>query len=86
MLNKYLKCRELGLRPSDYLPKNLNLVEVEVNEIGADVVKDGDDEKALELVADEGEMLNCIVQKVLLASKFKEEQLAKQDFQNMCHH
>lgn len=45
MLNKYLKCRELGLRPSDYLPKNLNLVEVEVNEIGADVVKDGDDEK-----------------------------------------
>lgn len=68
MLHKCLKCGELGHRLSDYRLKNLNLVMAKVNDI-----EDRDNEKALELEADEGEFLNCIIQKTLLAPKFEED-------------
>lgn len=68
MLHKCLKCGELGHRLSDYRLKNLNLVMAKVNDI-----EGRDNEKALELEADEGEFLNCIIQKTLLAPKFEED-------------
>lgn len=37
-------------------------------------VGDEDDKEVLELEANEGELLNCIVQKILLASKFEKAQ------------
>ena len=36
-------------------------------------IKDGDDNEALELEANGGELLNYIVQKILLAPKFEED-------------
>lgn len=68
-LNKCLKCGQPCYRSIDYCPKNLNLVEAKVSETEVNGVKDGDDDEALELEADEGEMSNCIVQKILLALK-----------------
>ena len=51
----------------------MTLVEAEVNKIKTDIVVDKDDEEALGLEADEGEKLTGIVQKILLATKYKEE-------------
>ena len=68
-----LKCREPRHRSSDCSYKNLNLVEAEVGEAEVNNVNDGDDGEALELEAYEGELLNCIVQKILLVLKFEED-------------
>ena len=73
MLHKCLKCEELGHRLSDYRLKNLNLVMAKVSEVEVNDIEDKDNEKALELEADEGEFLKCIIQKNLLAPKFKED-------------
>lgn len=43
-------------------PKSLNLVKAKVYEAEANDIEDEDDKEALELEADEGEMLNCIIQ------------------------
>lgn len=61
--------QELGHQSSDCRP-NLNLLEVAISEVEADNIENGDNEKALELEADEGKMLNCIGEKILLALKF----------------
>lgn len=58
---------------SDYRLKNLNLVMAKVSEVEINDIEDRDNEKALELEADDGEFLNCIIQKILLAPKFKED-------------
>lgn len=58
---------------NDCRSKNLNSVEAEVDEIEINIIENGNDEDALELKANEGEMLSCIVQKILLALKFKED-------------
>ena len=73
MSNKCFKCGEPRHRSSDCCSKNLNLVEVEVGEAKMNEVKDRKDKEALALEADEGELLNCIVLKFLLASKFEED-------------
>lgn len=73
MLHKCLKCGELGHRLSDYRLKNLNLVMAKVSEVEVNDIEDRDNEKALELEADEGEFLNCIIQQILLAPKFEED-------------
>lgn len=62
--------QELGHQSSDCRPKYLNLLEVAISEVEADNIENGDNEKALELEADEGKMLNCIGEKILLALKF----------------
>ena len=43
-------------------------------------VEDEGDEEALELKTDEGELLNCIVQKILLALKFEEDNHRNKNF------
>lgn len=58
---------------SDCRLKNLNLVMAKVSEVEINDIEDRDNEKALELEADDGEFLNCIIQKNLLAPKFKED-------------
>lgn len=73
ILNKCLKCREPRHRSNEYRPKNLNLVKTKVSKVEVNDVEDGDDEEALGLEANEGELLNCIVQKILLTSKFEED-------------
>ena len=62
--------QELGHQSSDFHPKNLNLLEVEISEVEVDNIENGDNKKDLELEADEGKMLNCIGEKLLLALKF----------------
>lgn len=47
------------------------MVEAEVRKATVIDVEDRDHEEALDLEVDEGELLNCIVHKILLASKFK---------------
>lgn len=62
MLNKCLKCGEPRHRSNDCRLKNLNLVEAEAGDVEVNnVVKDKDDEEALELEADDREFLNFIV-------------------------
>ena len=62
MLNKCLKCGGPRHRSNDCRLKNLNLVEAEAGDAEVNsVVKDGDDEEALELEADDREFLNFIV-------------------------
>lgn len=55
------------------LSKEQDLVKAEVDEAEADVVEGEDDEKALELEVNKCEMLNYIMQKLLLAPKYKED-------------
>lgn len=51
--------------------KNVNLVN---NKVGkAEVNDDGNDEEVLDLEADKGKMLNCIVLKILLVLKFEKD-------------
>lgn len=73
ILNKCLKWREPNHQLNDCRSKNLNLVEAKVDEIEINIIENGNDEEALELKANEGEMLSCIVQKILLALKFEED-------------
>ena len=65
---------------NDCRSKNLNLVEVESSEAKVNDIKDEGGENALELEADEGELLNCIVQKILLAPKFEEDNQSNKIF------
>ena len=55
MLDKCLKCRELGHRSSNYHFKILNLVEGKVSKTELNDVENGDAKEALELKANEGE-------------------------------
>ena len=73
MPNKCFKCGEPGHRLSNCHSKNLNLVEAEVGEAEVNDIEDEDDEESLELEVDKGELLNCIVQKKLLVSKFEKD-------------
>lgn len=72
MLNKCLKCGEPGHQSSDCPKTNLNLVEAEGGKVEVNNNMDGDGKKGLELEVDDREM-NCIVQKILLAPKFEED-------------
>lgn len=82
MSNKCLKCRELGHRSSDCYSKKLNFVEAKVGKAEMNDVEDGDDEEALELEVDERELLNCIMQKILLALKFNDDNQRKKIFRS----
>lgn len=74
MLNKCLKCREPRHRSNDCRLKNLNLVKAEAGDAKVNnVVKDMDDEEALELEADDREFLNFILQKIFLALRFEKD-------------
>ena len=73
MPSKCFKCGEPGHRSNDCHFKNLNLVEAEVGEAEVNDIEDESDEEALGLEVDEGELLNCIVQKILLVPKFEED-------------
>ena len=73
MPNKCFKCGEPGHRSSGCCFKNLNLVEAEASEEEVNDVEDIYDEEVLELKADDGELLNYIVQKNLLALKFEDD-------------
>lgn len=64
MMNKCLKCGELGHQTNECRPKDLNLVEAKISEV--EVNNEGDNEKALKLEAVELDMLNYIMHKILL--------------------
>ena len=70
MPNKCFKC---GEPESGCCFKNLNLVEAEADEEEVNDIEDRDDKEAFELKVDERELVNYIVQKILLALKFEED-------------
>lgn len=59
-------------------------MEPDVDKVEVNNVKDGNDEEALKLEADKGEMLNCIVYKILLTTKFKEDNQCNMIFKTCC--
>lgn len=83
MLNKCLKNKALGHQSNECHSKVLNLVKAKANKIETNTIKNRDDKEIVELSIVEGEILSCIVHKILLAVKLDKDNQRNKIFRNM---